>query len=99
MKEIIFFELKQNLSKNKICSCVNELESTVQITFKRQFYCKKDYNWSYLLFKTNCYLHTPHTIFYFNKNMPHYIRFHVNCYLKATCNIQIFLLEIMILNN
>ena len=32
-------------------------------------------------------IHTPHTKFGLNRNMQHY--FHVNCYLKATCNILI----------
>ena len=34
-----------------------------------------------------CSLPTPHTKFCFNKNIPNYNRFHVNCYMKATCNI------------
>ena len=56
---------------------------------------KKDNNWSYLLFKTKfCSLPTPHTKFCLIKNMPNYNRFHVNCYLKATCNV---LLKIYIL--
>ena len=43
---------------------------------------------SYLLLKTKfCSLHTPHTKFSLNKNMPHYNHFDVNCYLKATCNL------------
>ena len=46
---------------------------------------KKVNNWSYLLFKTKLFsLHTPHIKFSLNKNMPHYNRFHVNCYLNAT---------------
>ena len=40
-----------------------------------------------MLFKTKlCSLPTPHTKFCLNKNIPNYDRFHVNCYLKATCN-------------
>ena len=31
-------------------------------------------------------LPSPHTKFGLNKNMSNYNRFHVNCYLKATCN-------------
>ena len=55
---------------------------------------KKDNNWSYLLFKTKFWFlpspqPTPQPKFCLNTNIPDYIynRFHVNCYLKATCKL------------
>ena len=59
-----------------------------EVTYRDTGVSKKDNNWSYLLYKTKfCFLSNPHKKISLNKNMPNYNRFHVNCYLKATCNI------------
>ena len=66
---------------------INMANTLKYFTLKQQLSRKEDNNCSYLLFKTKCcFFPTPHTKFCLNKNVPNN-RFHVNCYLKATCNI------------
>ena len=56
----------------------------VKSFFRLSTKSKQKYN---IYHVNNFIFNTPNTKYCLIKNMPNYNRFHVNCYLKATCNI------------
>ena len=79
--------LLQVINKIEAKIHVNNLKSTVKFTLKCQLQRKKiiigHICYSIIFFAPS----TPYTTFCLNKNMPNYNRVHINCYLKAICNI------------
>ena len=87
-----FYRLSTKLKQKYDVYYVNNLTITVQFTSNSNYNVKRIIISHIWYSKQFCSLPTPYTKFSLNKNMPNYNRFHVNCYLKATYNILLYIL-------